>query len=286
MLSQINALIVRVRERGELFSEACRIAVDAGAFRMAWIGVIDSNTLDGKVVAWHGGEVGYVDKIRLTARDGTPDSERPACRALRQSQPTVCNDIATDPSIAALSDELLRRGHRSLACFPLMVAGRPEAVIALFAGEPNAFDTEEMRLLSELAGNISFAVDHVEKQDRLNYLAYYDELTGLANRSLFLERVAQYMRTAVGTGCKLAVGLIDLERFKNVNHSLGRPAGDALLKQVADWLTQSLGDASQVARVDVDHFAVVFPHIRDEGELARLLDRTVDSLSAPSVPRG
>jgi diguanylate cyclase (GGDEF)-like protein/PAS domain S-box-containing protein len=278
MLSQINALIVRVRERGELFSEACRIAVDAGAFRMAWIGVIDSNTLDGKVVAWHGGEVGYVDKIRLTARDGTPDSERPACRALRQSQPTVCNDIATDPSIAALSDELLRRGHRSLACFPLMVAGRPEAVIALFAGEPNAFDTEEMRLLSELAGNISFAVDHVEKRDRLNYLAYYDELTGLANRSLFLERVAQYMRTAVGTGCKLAVGLIDLERFKNVNHSLGRPAGDALLKQVADWLTQSLGDASQVARVDVDHFAVVFPHIRHEGELARLLDRTVDSL--------
>jgi diguanylate cyclase (GGDEF)-like protein len=86
------------------------------------------------------------------------------------------------------------------------------------------------------------------------------------------------MRTAVGTGCKLAVGLIDLERFKNVNHSLGRPAGDALLKQVADWLTQSLGDASQVARVDVDHFAVVLPHIRHEGELARLLDRTVDSL--------
>src|SRR6202140_4283502 len=278
MLSQINALIARERERGELFSEACRIAVDAGAFRMAWIGVIDSNTLDGKVVAWHGGEVGYVDKIRLTARDGTPDSERPACRALRQSQPTVCNDIATDPSIAALSDELLRRGHRSLACFPLMVAGRAEAVIALFAGEPNAFDTEEMRLLSELAGNISFAVDHVEKQDRLNYLAYYDDLSGLANRSLFLERVAQYMRTAVGTGCKLAVGLIDLERFKNVNHSLGRPAGDALLKQVANWLTQNVGDTNLLARVDADHFAVVLPKVEHAGELARLVEKTTEAL--------
>ena len=117
VLSGINTLIVRVRDREALFSEACRIAVEAGAFKMAWIGVIDPQTLDGKIVAWHGGEEGYVDKIRLTARDGTPDSERPACRALRQSQPVICNDIATDPSMGELRDELLERGHRSRRMF-------------------------------------------------------------------------------------------------------------------------------------------------------------------------
>jgi len=277
VLSEINALIVRVRDREELFREACRIAVDAGAFIMAWIGVIDSQTLEGKVVAWHGGQEDFVNQIRLTAREGTPESERPACRALRQLQPVICNDIATDPTVAGVRNELLARGIRSGASFPLTVAGRPQGVLSLYAAGPNAFDDEQARLLLELAGNISFALDHVEKRERLDYLAYYDELTGLANRSLFLERVAQYMRGAISDGSKLALGVIDLERFKNINHSLGRTSGDELLRQVADWLTAKLGDATLLARIGADHFAVVFPKVKPKGDLERLLEQTTEA---------
>ncbi|MGC2460808.1 MAG: EAL domain-containing protein [Steroidobacteraceae bacterium] len=278
VLSGITTLIVRVRDREALFREACRTAVEAGAFKMAWIGVIDPQTLDGKIVAWHGGEEGYIDKFRLTARAGTPDSEQPACRALRLLQPIICNDVAADASMGEIRDELLKRGHRSVGCFPLTTAGRPAAVIALFAGEPNAFDEEETRLLLQLSGDISFALDHIQQAEKLNYLAYYDVLTGLANRSLFLERVAQYLRNTVSGGDKLAVGLIDLERFKNINHSLGRPAGDALLRQVADWLTHNLGDTNLLARVDADHFAVVLPKVTHVGELARIIEKTMEAL--------
>jgi diguanylate cyclase (GGDEF)-like protein len=278
VLSQINALVVRVQNREELFWATCRIAVEAGTFRMAWIGVIDSHTLEGKVVAWYGGEKSYVDNIRLTALDGTPESERPACRALRQSRPIICNDIAADLSPAAPRDELLERGHKSVGCFPVTVAGRSEAVLALFAGERNAFDDEETQLLLELARNISFSVDHMEKHEQLNYLAYYDELTGLANRALFLERVAQYQRSAISSGHKLALFLIDLERFKNINDSLGRAAGDALLKLVADWLTRNPDDANLVARVGADVFAVVLPQVVQDGDVTRLLETTVEDL--------
>jgi diguanylate cyclase (GGDEF)-like protein len=282
VLSQINALVVRVQNREQLFWETCRIAVEAGAFRMAWIGVIDSGTLEGKVVAWYGGEKSYVDNIRLTARDGAAESERPACRALRLSRPIICNDIEADPSLAALRDELLNRGHKAVGCFPVTVAGRPEGVLALFAGETNAFDDEEAQLLLELARSISFSVDHMEKHERLNYLAYYDELTGLANRALFLERVAQYQRSAISGGHKLALFLIDLERFKNINDSLGRPAGDALLKLVADWLTHSLDDANLVARVGADQFAVVLPQVIQDGDVTRLLETIVKALPKQS----
>jgi diguanylate cyclase (GGDEF)-like protein/PAS domain S-box-containing protein len=275
VLSQINGLIVRVRDPDELYREACRIAVEAGAFRMAWIGVIDPQTLDGEVVAWHGVERGFIDKIRLTAREGTPHSDRPACRALRQSKPVICNDIATNDSLAPLRDELLSGGHKSAGYFPLMPAGRPAAVIALFAGELDVFDDEETRLLLELAGNISFALDHIEKEKKLNYLAYYDALTGLANRSLFLERLAQHMRSAVKGGHKLGLFLLDLERFKNINDSLGRPAGDALLKQVAQWMTRNLGDANLSARVGPDQFALVLPEVKPEGNVVRLLEKTM-----------
>jgi diguanylate cyclase (GGDEF)-like protein/PAS domain S-box-containing protein len=277
VLSQVSALAVKVRDRDDLFREACRIAVEAGAFRMAWIGVVDPETLEGKVIALCGGEAGYIERIELTAEEGTPDSDLPACRALRLSKPIICNDVATDPSMAELRDELLARGHKSVGCFPLTVAGRPDAVLTLFAAESHAFDEEEMRLLLETAGNISFALDHVEKRERLDYLAYYDELTGLANRSLFLERVAQHMRAALGGGHKLALGLIDLERFKNINLSLGRPVGDLLLKQVADWLTLNLGDANLLARVGADHFAAVFPDVNSETDLERRIGESMDA---------
>jgi diguanylate cyclase (GGDEF)-like protein/PAS domain S-box-containing protein len=278
VLSEINALIVRVPDRQELFNEACRIAVDTGRFKMAWIGVIDSRTLEGRAVAWYGGKEDYVSQVKLTAgHEDTPDSRRPACRALRQSQPVICNDVATDPSMAELRDELLEREYKSLGCFPLTISGRPTAVLALYAAEPDAFDEAEARLLSELAGNISFALDHLEKQERLNYLAYYDEVTGLANRRLFLERVAQYIRGVPAIESKVALGIIDLERFKNINQSLGRPSGDALLRQVAEWLTQKLGDAALLARIGGDHFAVVFPKVKTEGDLGRLIEQSMES---------
>src|SRR5450432_630728 len=120
--------------------------------------------------------------------------------------------------------------------------------------------------------------DAEQAHEKLDYLAYYDALTGLANRSLFLERVAQYMRIAAGSEHKLALFLIDLERFKNINDSLGQLAGDELLKQVAKWLERNIGDANLVARVGADHFAVVLPEVAAESYVTGLLEQTMAAL--------
>ena len=69
--------------------------------------------------------------------------------------------------------------------------------------------------------------------------------------------------------------MIDLERFKNINDSLGRPAGDLLLKQVAAWLTQVVGDVNLLARLDADHFGVVLPNLKHARDARRLLKRTM-----------
>src|SRR5476651_1125164 len=83
------------------------------------------------------------------------------------------------------------------------------------------------------------------------------------------------MRAEAGNGHKLGLFLIDLERFKNINDSLGQSAGDALLRQDAQWLTQNFGDACLLGRVGADHFAVVLPGETGEGSVARLLEKTV-----------
>ncbi|MEO7744299.1 MAG: EAL domain-containing protein [Usitatibacter sp.] len=276
VLTGINALIVRVQSRDELFEEACRVAVDAGAFRMAWIGVIDPQTLEGQVVAFYGGREGFRETIVLTTRPERPESARPASRAMREARPVICNDVATDPTLATqevLREELLARGHKALACFPLSAGGKVEGVIALFSGDIDAFDQEETRLLLNLAADISFAMEHIEKQARLDYLAYYDALTGLANRTLFLERVGQALRAATRGAHRLALFLIDIERFKNINDGLGRLAGDSLLRQVAEILTRSAGDVNLVAHLDADHFAVLLPEVSPGGNVEHLLEK-------------
>jgi diguanylate cyclase (GGDEF)-like protein len=126
---------------------------------------------------------------------------------------------------------------------------------------------------------LQFAKDQIEQQERLDYLACYDVLTGLANRTLFLERTEQHLRGAAGHGNKLALCLLDLERFRNINDTLGRPAGDELLRQVAQWLTAHAGGAHLVARIDTDRFALLLPRIADEEDAARYVEQAIQLFS-------
>jgi diguanylate cyclase (GGDEF)-like protein/PAS domain S-box-containing protein len=274
MLSRVNSLIVRERDKIEMFREACRIAVEAGAFRMAWIGVIDPSTLEGRVVAWCGGAAKYVEKIRLTAQLGTPDSERPASRVARTSKRVLINEIASDTSLL-LKEELLEQGHKSAVYFPFIVAGRCEAVFGLFAGEMDAFDSEELALLQQLCDDISFALDNLDKSEKLAYIGFYDPVTGLANRRLFLERVAQYIDGIGDPDNRIAVCLMDIERFKAINDTFGRAAGDDLLKQTAQWLAGSVGNASLLARIGADLFAIVLPRFKNDEDISRFLEHAV-----------
>jgi len=271
VLSGINTLIVRVQDRDELFREACQIVVDKGGFRMALLVIVDPGTK--KIIsissAGKDEELSTLIKDRLSS--GNDVSKTMVGLAISGKQPVVSNDSLNDPRVT-FRNKYAESGVHSMVILPLMVANEVVGTIALYATEIQFFHEEELKLLTELAGDISFAIDHLDKQERLNYLAYYDVLTGLANRALFLERVSQYMHSATNDGHKLAIGLIDLERFKNINDSLGRTAGDALLRQVAEWLTQFAMNANLLARIDADHFAFVVPEIRTDGNLAKLVE--------------
>jgi diguanylate cyclase (GGDEF)-like protein/PAS domain S-box-containing protein len=271
MLSGINALIVRVHDRDELFREACRIAVEDGGFRMAMLCMEDRLAKKIVPVATAGKDEELLTSITERLSSSKDASNTMVALAIREKQAVVSNDSVNDPRVL-FGKKYAESGVRSLAILPLIISGEAVGTLALYSSEVEFFHEEELKLLTELASDIAFAVDHIEKQERLNYLAYYDVLTGLANRNLLLERVAQYMRSAVSGGHKLALGLIDLERFKNFNDTLGRPTGDALLKQVAEWLTHKMGDINLLARVDADHFAIVLPEVKSNGNLARLVE--------------
>ena len=281
VLSGINTTIVRIREEGELFREACRIAVEHGGFTFAWIGKFDADNQQVTPVAQTGRDDGYLAQIDLTAREGIKDSCALITQALTEVKPVVCNDIASDERMAAWRSEALSRGYRSVTVFPLVVEGRPVGVFALYASEPGVFDSEEMKLLVEMAGDISFAMDNLKKEEKLNYLAYYDVITGLPNRALFYDRLGQHLHDAQ-SGKTIAVLAIDLERFRVINETLGRHAGDALLKQVAERLIDTGVGVDHLARISADCFAMFLSNIREEADLVHFLESQVTAaLSKP-----
>jgi diguanylate cyclase (GGDEF)-like protein len=276
MVTGITASMVRVRDRTDLFNRSCQTAVEHGEFEMAWIAVVDPNEKRIVPVAWagHNEPVMSVIKGHFASSEGTLEGNTLAAQAIREKAAVVSNDVKTDQRLV-FGKMHAESGIRSLAVIPLIVADNAIGVFTLYTSKPEFFDAAGLLLLTELAGNVAFAIDHLERQERLDRLYYYDTLTGLANRRSFLERVTRNMLSAADDGHKMAVFLIDLERFKKLNDSLGRSAGDALLKQVAEWLAQNAGNANLVARLDADHFAVVLPKAKYEANIARVLEKTI-----------
>lgn len=279
-LSGINTTIVRTRDRQRLFDEACRIAVDPGGFRMAWIGLFEPNGLDITVAARAGQDDGYLDQIRLTAREDTADSCLVLVQALRADAPVVCNDVETDERMARWRVLALQGGFRALAVFPLHQGTKTVGALLLYSSEQGVFDESEMRLLVEVAGDISFALDHIENADQINYLAYFDAITDLPNRALFQERLAERLRAAEQDVEKLAVCIFDIDRFKNINDTMGRRVGDMLLRQVAERITKAAGDREGVARIGADAFAVVLRNVQNEHDAAHRLEQQLQACFA------
>jgi diguanylate cyclase (GGDEF)-like protein/PAS domain S-box-containing protein len=271
VLSGINTLIVHVNDREALFRGACNIAVEAGGFRMAMLVIVDQSTILPISIMSAGKDEKLLADIKnlMSTRDGMQTTL--VAQAMREKKAVIANDTQNHPRLL-FGKQYAEAGVNSVMVLPLIISGEAVGALALYASEIEFFQEDEMKLLDELAGDIAFAIDHIEKQERLNYLAYYDVLTGLANRSLFLDRLTQYIHSAISGRHTLAIGMIDLERFRNINDSLGRPAGDLLLKQVAAWLTQFAQDANLLARIDADHFAFVVPEIKTDGNLAILIE--------------
>jgi diguanylate cyclase len=281
VLSGINSTIVRVRERRELLRESCRIAVQQGGFRMAWIGLVEPGALKATPLVSEGFEQGYLQEISLTLAHREEDPG-PVGEALRQKKMVVVNDIEA-ASQHLLKSQALARGFRSQMAMPLMVDDQAVAVLVLYAAETGFFDYEELKLLKDLAGDISFALDYIGKEEKLTYVSYYDTLTGLPNRQLFFDRLAQALHSARAERRQIAVMIIDLQRFKRINDTLGRYAGDQVLKELASRLQRTISESATPARIGGDRFAVVLPNLAGTSMARWIDDWIVDSFAEPLI---
>ncbi|MFZ2853055.1 MAG: EAL domain-containing protein [Rhodocyclaceae bacterium] len=283
VLSGINSAIVRLHEPLALFAEACRVAVDEGQFGMAWIALLDRDGQAGRFVAGIGAK-DFADR-HFTVDSYQPEGQCPVGKALHSQRAAFCNDITATPSPGLFLEAALEHGYRSLVALPLLRDQGNVGVMVLYARESGFFNEKELCLLDELAGDLSFALEYIAKAEQLDYLAYYDVLTGLPNRRLIHDRLEQLLQSAhpeQDASRQVALVLLNIERFKNINDSFGRRSGDALLKQIAARFAAALGGSDHLARLSGDHFAAILAEHGAATELARVLgDTLLASLDLP-----
>jgi len=158
LLSGINESIVRLRDADALFRESCRIAVEVGGFRMAWLGLADQSSGQILPVASAGVDDGYIDHLHVSPGDDEYGRD-PTGQALKAGRIVVCDDIDNDPGMATWRDDALARGYRSSIALPIKSADQVHGVFSLYADRAHFFDQQELRLLEELALDIGFALD-------------------------------------------------------------------------------------------------------------------------------
>ncbi|HYD57284.1 MAG TPA: EAL domain-containing protein [Burkholderiales bacterium] len=268
-LSAVNALIVRAQDRQALLEDACRIAVDTGGFGYAAIALFDRAS-------------GQVHPV-AAAGEGSDDPEVP--RFPVEPRFALVNDLDAVKDVPG-RDSALKRGLRSCVVLPLVVGGTPAGALLLYARTAGFFDDDEMKLLNELAGDISFALNHLAQKARMDYLAYHDPLTGLPNRALFGDRLTQALSAARREKRLAAVIYVDLQRFRLVNETFGRKAGDDLLRQVGTRLRRAVRDQDTVGRMSADHFAIAIAGFDRIEELTGLLGQAMDAAASPITVEG
>lgn len=142
-------------------------------------------------------------------------------------------------------------------------------------------NVQVVRLGDGIAITSRDVTEHRRRSDHVNYLAHHDHLTGLANRTLLHERLRQAIFRAQNQGQRIAVFLIDIDYFKQINDSLGHANGDVLLATIGQRLLSSVRESDTVARMGGDEFVIVMPDFRSIQDVERCGEQIIRGASQP-----
>ncbi|MEE1923781.1 EAL domain-containing protein [Pseudomonas sp. 148P] len=200
-----------------------------------------------------------------------------------RNESVLVDDISTDPLWADYQGLASQLGFRS--CWSTPIRNSQGAAIGTFAfyfrqARNVASALFHQRLVDACAHLCALALERENSRQRIRQLAYYDALTGLPNRSLLQAKADQAIASAARNNEQVAVLFIDLDRFKQVNDSLGHPAGDELLRQVAARMRGELRASDIAGRLSGDEFVVILPQC-DGDHAADAVERIQILLSEP-----
>lgn len=207
--------------------------------------------------------------------------------AIYRGEPVVVTDIPTDPLWADYRDLALAHGLRACWSTPIRTSsGEVLGSFAIYHGTPHLPTEGEQKLVAGAVHLAGIAIQRSRDEARIRYMAHHDSLTGLPNRTLLQDRIELAIQQAKRAGLGTAVFMIDLDRFKHVNDSLGHHVGDRLLKEVAERLVGCVRSSDTVARLGGDEFVVSMPDLGRDDSIPIVAGKIMEALEKPFLMRG
>src|ERR1700722_10436703 len=223
-------------------------------------------------VGWRNGWIG--GHLTLTG-----DTTRTSF-VLASGEPLTVADYPTETRFAP-SATLALHNISSGVDVPIMGSAGPLGIIGAYSREPRQFTPENVKFLQSLANTVGTAMDRKALEERFAYLAQFDSLTALPNRSLLLDRFTQTLTLAARNQWLVGILFVDLDRFKIVNDTRGHGVGDALLTEVAARLQECVRPGDTVGRLGGDEFAIVLCSLAKASDAGLVADKVVSALSRP-----
>lgn len=158
MVSDINGALIHISEETALFKEACRIAIEVGGYKLAWIGLAQNDAAKTiRPVAHTELKVGYLETLRVTWAD-TGLGRGPSGTAIRMGRPVVARNIESDPMMAPWRENALKFNYRSSIALPLITNKNTFGVFVIYSDEKDAFSEKEVQILTEVTNDIAFGI--------------------------------------------------------------------------------------------------------------------------------
>jgi len=197
-------------------------------------------------------------------------------------QQVIVSDLAGDPLWQELRSTTRSNGLR--ACWSLPIPGGLNPVLGtftVFIREPRDPSPAETALTARITNIAKIAIERHESEQRIRQLAHYDALTGLPNRAQFNQVLDHALSRAQRAGTSVALLFVDVDRFKNINDTLGHDVGDRMLREVASRLRQCLRTSDVVARFGGDEFIVMLEDVPDSEHAASVAAKVLEAIAQP-----
>jgi diguanylate cyclase (GGDEF)-like protein len=254
MLSGVNALMLRTRQPEEMLREACRLAVSVGGYAAAIIALKQPGARTTQTAA-AGTEPARTEEFRVRVAESMDLEKSVIGQVLRTGRLHVCKDTGEFPILAAPTAGMQETKLQPIVVLPIFLDKTAVGVLVVASPDSGTLSEEELGMLREVASNLSFALQYLQKDSRVRFLSHFDAQTGLARRSLFCERIGRKLAQLSPNDARLTIAIIDIDHLSVINDSFGRHTGDLLLQHVADRLRRRFQNTQLLAQLAGGTFA-------------------------------
>ena len=281
MLGACNEALVRAGDEQALLEDVCRITVEIGGYRVAWIGFAQDDAARSiTTVAHAGANADFMKDVVLSWAEDSEYGQGPASRTVREARAVIVEDITQDPAFQPWLDALIASGFRSIVSLPLIHAGRCFGLLYLYASEVAAVGADEIKLLTDLANDLAFGISNLRtrEEQRRTQAAVLKVAMAVSTRTgeEYFEQLARNMAEALGAQAAFVARLlpaapgaalhartlaavIDGQRWDNFEYPLDGTPCTQLLSQpgflVPAEVTRQFPQAAQLAALRAEAYA-------------------------------